>query len=541
MGDAYILSLEVDDNGSVVIKNFKKNVEDAGGAADKSGKQAGEAGEGGFRLFGIAAAKAGDQIGIPFRASNMLGTQVEKLAKFAFPAWGTALGVAGGAAMVAAGVTMYLIERKKKLREELDKTITALQGEVDELYKNTVGTSGLYQAKQLLLNVEREQLQLKLAEKYQDEYEKLIKLQNEVKNGRGLWKDFKTTMAEIGSAMWENEGLSVDELKNKFTQLKNSSVREVSQIGAQLEVLYQQMLGLNRKANPVAVESNPLWLQDLQLQAAGIKDMQDGYLRARDAQIGYDQARLDNAQATGAEMADVNRMELVVFDDTTSKIILSAKTRDEAEAQYDARKIQRTTLIANQSIAIKRQQMQTEQQLDSYRLNSAVNSLDALQSLTHGRYKIIFLSIQAMHAAQAIMHGWAASAAAIAPPPIGLGPVAGAPLAAWAKAEGLTAAAAIMAQAFAGGPGGGGGGSSPTYSANPTSGLPENGGYKYYNYEQSHYGSGWRPGEGPSGGDTYIFHGDVYDKEAFDKRVNKSVQQNIINRDETAKVIRRYV
>lgn len=65
-------------------------------------------------------------------------------------------------------------------------------------------------------------------------------------------------------------------------------------------------------------------------------------------------------------------------------------------------------------------------------------------------YKAMYLVQQTMAAAQAIIYGNLASAAALAPPPIGLGPVAGIPLSTMMKTTGYVNAALIMAQGVAG-------------------------------------------------------------------------------------------
>ncbi|EPF6070639.1 tape measure protein [Acinetobacter nosocomialis] len=67
-----------------------------------------------------------------------------------------------------------------------------------------------------------------------------------------------------------------------------------------------------------------------------------------------------------------------------------------------------------------------------------------------GAYKAMYLIQQTMAAAQAVIYGNLASAAALAPPPIGLGPVAGIPLSTMMKTTGYVNAALIMAQGVAG-------------------------------------------------------------------------------------------
>lgn len=67
-----------------------------------------------------------------------------------------------------------------------------------------------------------------------------------------------------------------------------------------------------------------------------------------------------------------------------------------------------------------------------------------------GAFKAMFLIQQSMAAAQAIIYANVASAAALAPPPIGLGPVAGAPLSSLIKINGYMSAGIIAGQTIAG-------------------------------------------------------------------------------------------
>ncbi|WP_151976734.1 tape measure protein [Acinetobacter soli] len=64
-------------------------------------------------------------------------------------------------------------------------------------------------------------------------------------------------------------------------------------------------------------------------------------------------------------------------------------------------------------------------------------------------YKAMYFAQQVMAAAQAVIYANVASTAALAPPPIGLGPVAGIPLATTLKLTGYSNAAIIMAQTLA--------------------------------------------------------------------------------------------
>jgi len=515
MGDAYILSLEVDDNGSVVIKNFKKNVEDAGGAAAGAGNKAGTEGSGGFHLFGLAAAKAGDQLGIPFRASNMLGTQIEKLARSAFPAWGMALGVAGGAAMVAAGVTMYLINSKKELVEATKKNVDALRGEVDALYIHTPQTYAAEKATKAYLEARREQLKIELVKMIRDETEKIEDQQEKLKalNKTFLEKESYTQNELI--AMGRSQA-ATRELTANIAAL--TAKRKADQI-------YLDSLNKN-----VSYTNFSGWEEG----AAKRKERADaeGLARINREQM-TNAAILESARLKATDLASIQAIEMEQFDQVTKAKLYNIDKYEAREDYRLQRSIERAGVELKNTKATEKMKMQYAQQT----LDHGANAFKMLADLggTYGR--AAFLAYQGAAIGKTIMSTRTAYMLAMAeiPPPYGQ-VVAGA-----IALEGAASVATIAMQKYDGGGGGaGGGGAVGTYSANPGTGLPENGGYKYYDYEQSHYGSGWRPGEGPSGGDTYIFHGDVYDKEAFDKRVNKSVQQNIKDRGDTAKTITRY-
>lgn len=213
-------------------------------------------------------------------------------------------------------------------------------------------------------------------------------------------------------------------------------------------------------------------------------------IKYREKKIALMQEQVSSAASGGPEESHANA--------------LIAIERDKYNAIQELRWLNNQDAIKDREL-----QMAAEKQLADYKMNTAVSTLTAIDSITKGKYKGIFYAIKGMQAAQAIIHGEAASVAALAPPPVGLGPVHGAPVSVWARAAGYAAAAAIMAQTFSGGSKAGST-AVGTYSANQNTGLPENGGYKYFNYEQSTYGSGWRPGSA-GGGTTIIYAMDSKD------------------------------
>jgi len=100
----------------------------------------------------------------------------------------------------------------------------------------------------------------------------------------------------------------------------------------------------------------------------------------------------------------------------------------------------------------------------------AMGLVNTAAAFTGGKSKELFIASRSIMAAMSIISGHAAAMAALAPPPLGLGPALGAPLSIAMKALGYINAAAIMATAFMGAPGGGGGGGSVSGGGVPSIG-----------------------------------------------------------------------
>lgn len=105
-------------------------------------------------------------------------------------------------------------------------------------------------------------------------------------------------------------------------------------------------------------------------------------------------------------------------------------------------------------------QVMREQQLQRARQQTVNNYMAAAQIMAQSlassfaegsaAAKTFFVVSQGVAAAQAVIQSRAAAMAALAPPPLGLGPVAGAPLATSTRVLGTVQAAAIMAQTVSG-------------------------------------------------------------------------------------------
>ncbi len=523
MGETFLLTLEVDDQGSIKVQNFKKNVEEVGGATEKTGKQA----EGGFHIFGVAASKGAEAVGVPYRASHLLGTKVEELARKTFPAWGTALGVAGGAAVVAAGAIMFLYERKKQLREETAKHVDDLKGEVLALYSDVEQSLALKDATIALGQAKKIMLEFELAKKLRDENEEYDK---QIEKYNKLVEAFNKGKGII-------EGVSMQETSDWIDEIG----AKVDTLGAQIKAdeALQRLLGI-KGAKESNIDLDEIGFEkkafDEEMRLREIQAEQ----KSRDRQLDLEgeKAYLDLRKELGImsiseQMAAESEIWNAETYDKEQDMIRAAASEDQINKMRVNRAIQWETQRAKQAKQIRQMELQNTGQI----LGMTSQLFDQFYKLGNERQKAFFYISRAAAAAEAVIQGYVAASKAVGQ----MGPL-GISMSTYLIGFGYANAAMILAQAYesANAGGGGGGGAMPTYDANPVTGQPANGGYTYYGYDQSHYGTGWRPGEGPN--ETHMhFYGDVYDKESFDKRVNKSVQQNIKDRGETRDTIQRYV
>jgi hypothetical protein len=95
-------------------------------------------------------------------------------------------------------------------------------------------------------------------------------------------------------------------------------------------------------------------------------------------------------------------------------------------------------------------EIQLEQQKQNAIVGIAQASSNFLQAIDNGKNKAIFLAQKALAAAQVIIQGQTAASAALAPPPLGAGPIAGAGLASLINTKTAISLATIAAQTFTG-------------------------------------------------------------------------------------------
>jgi hypothetical protein len=458
--DPIELIITLDEEG--VISGSAKVKEAVGGigdAAENTGQQtedAGKKGEGGMHLMGFAAAKLGEDLGIPFRASHVLGTRVAQMAGSEFPALiGAFTTVAIGGAIVV-GVVENLIEAHKKHEEELAKETQALEGQLSEMDKLRLKTLEVIaamqvqstRASQLLFDTLPEKIET-AQKKVQDltkDYQKLIGPQQQAPDG---------LMSFMTGEAISKTGPAWDKFNNQVAIARDRLLNADADL--QKLLADQQALGGKGKKSTTE-ESSPFWQVDDQKK--WLVSQQTDYITARGYQIAFDQARVEQATATGATLADVQNMQLAVFDETTSKMILAAKNRDEAEATLAARSIQRETLTTQQKKALYQQDMQNKATMSQ----GISQVMDQLYTLSGQKMMAFFYLSRAAAASEAFVNYQLAAAKAV-----GQTGLFGLDMSAYFETMSIVAPALIMAQAFAGGAGSAS--ASGTYPAS-TTGLP---------------------------------------------------------------------
>lgn len=173
----------------------------------------------------------------------------------------------------------------------------------------------------------------------------------------------------------------------------------------------------------------------------------------------YDQWSVNNNQQDGySQLADslYSARAAIEDDEFLSETEKYARLNDAYKTYLDAKKAL-TEEYASQEWELEFQQYNNKMNLYGEMLSqvsSIWGNMTQLVKDSQGEqssaFKAMFLIQQSMAAAQAIIYANVASAAALAPPPIGLGPVAGAPLSSLIKINGYMSAGIIAGQTIAG-------------------------------------------------------------------------------------------
>lgn len=540
-----IIRLRADGTAEVVdaLGQTETAVKKTGQEAEASAKtteKAGLAGKTAFWGLGQAAEELGQKVGITGQANRRLGNTVEDLAasvpRLAAVFGGLTLGLG-----VVLTVYDYLIERKKKLDqvtiasgESLIKEVTSMDKSWYMTNKMKDATMEMYEAKKkYAIFTETQAIKALQAEMIAmtDAHSKLGSLWDRITNPSGISMDewaenlkTRTTKSflEIGDKASELK-FRIDQLqqlqdkgtpskkdffgdyrdyeksKNDVLNVNRSYVEELSRLD--MVVADQDRMAVDlAKARS---ESNmAIWEKELQaydsMGAAKISAAKNGYEatkafdeyiagreimilnRERDTYKQRMDMRADylRATATGPEAPqDIGMADLQAYNTETAALMNAAKDRE------------------SQMMIWKTREVSYNKKMDEMKLQNTATVtqgigqvMGMMYSLNNNKMKAFFYLERAAAAATAfINYQVAASQAVKVAGPFGI------PMAAYFEALSYTVPTLIMEQSIAGGPGGGGGGGAiGTYSANPDTGGKD---YKYFDYESSQYGTGWRPGE----------------------------------------------
>jgi hypothetical protein len=432
-------------------------------------------------LWGVGE-QAGDlarSLGLPAQMARKLEDVTEsmaaKLGKGAV-AFG-ALGLA-----VTAGVAIWksYSDAQKKAAEETIKAATAAGTWIESALKEQGQTKELTAAKRQLaeaefdLNRARAQqgipVLVEQVKQLTEEYNKLV----DVAGGENT-PFFAIT----------KKGENVAEAAARKAETLKLSINETV---AQLRILRAQE-SLFTAGNKGTVGEN----------AANPKKKENGDVTVTNEyarESAYQAQLLDLYRATGASKDEIWQQELAAFDWATAAKMASATSEQDYYDTLALREMERTGKVAEHE---RRQDKLTNDQKLAMASQTAgnVSQIGQLMASQGGKNARKWFTLQKSAAtAEAIINTYQGATKAMAQ-----GGIYGGVLAASIVALGMAQVAKIRSQTFDGG-----GGATGTFAANPTTGMPQQDNYRYFNYEQSTYGSGWRPGESGQGGNTTIIY-----------------------------------
>lgn len=513
------------------IESAKKNLASLSGDATGHSEKTSKA------LMGISFAARGiaQELGVGAPIARFFGSEMMNMA-------GTLGGAASGLAIVAlAAMATYKIYEHftavaTALREEHIKAGNTMADEVLAMETNRVKTAELRQEKYNLYvemhRIAERDLEIAIAAQTDKIKEQAKALNTASAAAKFLAEDIyllnspeKSYGAGPLSSKWaEDTTLALakprSELEKMVIELAKMRMKE-DELKGGAEGKSQFEYGASM--TPYAFGQMQEWMLMERAKVERQKSLTDEgtYLSER--------AKLYKAYGSTAE--ETYQADLAAFDAETAAKMNAMKTEDEKKDYYLKRNMERMSMEATH-------QQNTEKLKQAAMLASAQyfsQALDTMASLggTHARRYFEMHKVAAT--AEAIISTYQGAAKAL-----GQGGAYGYVLAAAVIAAGLANVAKIQAQTFDGGAGAGGGGGYNAGGYSTTQSTASGGDYKYFNYEQSQYGSGWRPGSGPSG-PTINVYGDVYaqDGDAFQKKVagawNASVRTGEYGVNDTAK------
>lgn len=286
--DGTIAIKEMDDVANKT-KDMGDKVNDLGSKTEKASKVASI----GLHGFREEAMLLGEGLGIPFKMMRPIAGAIEDVAHKA-GVLGVALGGIGMALIAGFMIWEHFKTQSEKAAEQLKQTISQLEASTDALYRNVQATDASRKSSYEKLQIDKEILQMKLAEQYQEMAEQMEKLERSVAGGPGAFKSLAMQIASIGPAM--SKGITVsDEFETRLKIMANSGSQEVRKLAASLQEIYDKILRLNTNVS-----------LDKFLNENTMKEKVDAQLR-------YAQAEVEVAKARKQNLEEIQRAEFNVF------------------------------------------------------------------------------------------------------------------------------------------------------------------------------------------------------------------------------------
>jgi hypothetical protein len=311
------LGLFSDDEGTIQLQNFRKRAKDTSEKAVETGKQLDKS-SGGFRAAGFASEKLAEEVGVSGRAANMLGDRVADMSRVAFPAYGVALGLASAATLALAGGIVYLINHKQQLREGLEKSVTAMTADMDQLYSSEQKTKALQRVTQEVAQAKRAELIAKEGNLIYETTEAYKKLTKELSFLREV---------QSGAFLDQAEGGGYGGLTNNIERIQNKAGESVAEINLRTEAqrlhLAEPDMGYAESERMTAVVSyNKTVTQIWQLQGTSFEQQMQAEKKDFEDMTEAKLAAMTNAERV-ADFTAQRRIEL--------KAMMAQKTIDQAK------------------------------------------------------------------------------------------------------------------------------------------------------------------------------------------------------------------
>lgn len=376
--------------------------------------------------------------------ASATGNWVQALA-IQLPDLALAFGPVGIAVGAVAGGLLSYISSAQDAEDESKTLIERVDGlgvEYDDLNDSIRETLRLEKARAQLeienqLAEQREQL--RLAEQRVRSYNNALNATGQAGARFGgavdsdKLQDASENAIELGGEIGFLE-LQLDETTKRYDEYINGTETAAEETANQAEKLESYVKAIESQAGAIGKSGVELAIYEANLLGAG-KEERKAIRRAYE-QIEAEKLRQEELKRT-QEIA--RSMKVTEADDPLLQRIEAEKRGQEILLQQ-----QKDYVTAREALD---QNMLSSASSTAGNLAAVVGDLAGKQSAA---YQAAFLAQQGFAIASAIVNTQMAAAAALAPPPIGLGPVAGAPYAAYIEGLGAANVAIIAAQTVAG-------------------------------------------------------------------------------------------